>query len=120
MKNDICRGISEFCMSGKIPRGCNASFITLIPKVQNPLLVKDYRPISLIGAQYKIIAKLLAGRLATVIGNLVSEEQTAFVKGRQILDGPLILGETVNWYMKKKKKLMIFKIDFEKAYDSVR
>nr|GEX81695.1 putative ribonuclease H protein At1g65750 family [Tanacetum cinerariifolium] len=54
----------------KLPFGCNASFITLIPKVCNPMFVKDYRPISLIGVQYKIISKLLALRLVQVVGSL--------------------------------------------------
>nr|GEX81694.1 transposon TX1 putative 149 kDa protein [Tanacetum cinerariifolium] len=54
----------------KLPLGCNASFITLIPKVSNPMFVKDYHPISLIGVQYKIISKLLALRLVQVVGGL--------------------------------------------------
>ena len=62
--------------------GCNSSFITLIPKVENMLLVKDFRPISLIGMQFKIIAKLLAKRLAVVPPDVISVEQSAFLKGR--------------------------------------
>nr|GFA63080.1 RNA-directed DNA polymerase, eukaryota, reverse transcriptase zinc-binding domain protein [Tanacetum cinerariifolium] len=50
-----------------------------------------FRPISLIGAQYKIIAKVLANRLAKVIDSMISQEQTTFIKNRQILDGPLML-----------------------------
>nr|GEX00481.1 hypothetical protein [Tanacetum cinerariifolium] len=46
--------------------------------------------------------------------------QSAFVADRQIIDGPFILNELVQWCKKKKKKAMIFKVDFEKAYDSVR
>nr|GEU94376.1 RNA-directed DNA polymerase, eukaryota, reverse transcriptase zinc-binding domain protein [Tanacetum cinerariifolium] len=54
-----------------------------------------------------------------VLGDLVNEIQSAFVADRQILDGPFILNELVQW-CKKKKQAMIFKVDFEKAYDSVR
>ncbi|GJV24561.1 putative RNA-directed DNA polymerase, eukaryota, reverse transcriptase zinc-binding domain protein [Tanacetum coccineum] len=100
-------------------RGYNASFITLIPKIQNPLVVKDYRPISLLGIQYKIIAKVLATRLAKVVNEVVRFEQTTSIQGRQILDGPLMLSEIVDWYKKKRKKLIIFIIDFEKAFDSL-
>ncbi|GKC51518.1 RNA-directed DNA polymerase, eukaryota, reverse transcriptase zinc-binding domain protein [Tanacetum coccineum] len=84
-----------------------------------PTLVTVYRPISLIGAQYKIIAKILSSRLARVIDSIISYEQTAFIKNRQILDGPLMVNEIVDWFKRKKKSLMIFKIDFEKAFDSV-
>nr|GFA05195.1 RNA-directed DNA polymerase, eukaryota, reverse transcriptase zinc-binding domain protein [Tanacetum cinerariifolium] len=49
----------------------------------------------------------------------LSLEQSAFISGRQILDGPLILSKIIDWYKKRKKKLMLFKVDFEKAFDSV-
>ncbi|GKE33508.1 RNA-directed DNA polymerase, eukaryota, reverse transcriptase zinc-binding domain protein [Tanacetum coccineum] len=83
-------------------------------------MVKDFRPINLIGSVYKIVAKILANRLVTVLGDIVSDTQSAFVKDRQILDGPFILNELVQWCSKKRKQSMIFKVDFEKAYDSVR
>ncbi|GJV28403.1 RNA-directed DNA polymerase, eukaryota, reverse transcriptase zinc-binding domain protein [Tanacetum coccineum] len=83
-------------------------------------MVKDFRPISLIGSLYKIIAKLLANRLVVVLGSLVNEVQSAFVADRQILDGPFILNEIFQWCKSKKKQSLVFKVDFEKAYDSVR
>ncbi|GJZ99593.1 RNA-directed DNA polymerase, eukaryota [Tanacetum coccineum] len=101
-------------------KSSNASFITLIPKVADAKFVADFRPISLIGSVYKVVTKILANRLATVISNLVSDTQTAFVANRQILDGPFILNELLSWCKRKKKQAMIFKVDFEKAYDSVR
>nr|XP_043616324.1 uncharacterized protein LOC122588274 [Erigeron canadensis] len=119
MKDDICNMVSEFHTHGSIPPGCNSSFITLIPKVSNPTIMSGFRPISLIGIQYKIIAKLIANRLALVINSVVSSEQSAFIKGRQILDGPLLLNEVIDWYKAKRKKLLLFKIDFAKAYDSL-
>ena len=91
----------------------------MIPKVSNPLTIKDYRLISLIGMQFKVIAKLLANRLSLVLHELIGGVQSAFLKGRQILDGPLKVSELVSWFKRKKKRLMIFKVDFEKAYDSV-
>nr|GFC89730.1 RNA-directed DNA polymerase, eukaryota, reverse transcriptase zinc-binding domain protein [Tanacetum cinerariifolium] len=104
--------------SNKAP-GVNSAFITLIPKVSNPLSIKDYRPISLVGLHYKIVAKILSNRLSKVIDSIISPEQSAFISGRQILDGPLILSEIIDWYKKRKKKLMLFKVDFGKAFDSV-
>nr|GEZ47915.1 RNA-directed DNA polymerase, eukaryota, reverse transcriptase zinc-binding domain protein [Tanacetum cinerariifolium] len=82
--------------------------------------VKDYRPISLIGSMYKIISKILANRLVVVLGGLVNEFQSAFVADKQILDGPFILNELVQWCKKKNKQSLIFKVDFEKAYDSIK
>ena len=62
---------------------------------------------------------MLANRLRMIIGRVVSETQTAFVKGRQILDGILIANEVVDEAKKNNKELMLFKVDFEKTYDSV-
>ena len=108
-----------FWETGEISKGCNASFITLIPKVSDPIGLSDYRPISLIGSYYKIIAKMLAERVKLVVGKLVGEVQNAFIKGRYILDGVLIANETVGCIKKNKKKCLMFKVDFEKAYDSL-
>ncbi|GKA92962.1 putative RNA-directed DNA polymerase, eukaryota, reverse transcriptase zinc-binding domain protein [Tanacetum coccineum] len=119
LKADIFDYVTFFLNYKKMPTGSNSSFITLILKVTNLIHVTDFRPISLIGIQYKIIAKVLANRLSKVINNIVSPEQTAFIANRQILDGPLILSEVIDWYKKIKKKMLLFKIDFEKAFDSV-
>ncbi|GJS23933.1 RNA-directed DNA polymerase, eukaryota [Tanacetum coccineum] len=117
---DVVKAVEEFFYSSSFPPGCNASFITLIPKKQDAKLVKDFRPISLIGCIYKIVSKILANRLSMVISDLVSDVQSAFVSNRQILDGPFIINELLSWSKAKKTKAMIFKVDFEKAFDSVR
>ncbi|GJU24193.1 RNA-directed DNA polymerase, eukaryota, reverse transcriptase zinc-binding domain protein [Tanacetum coccineum] len=87
--------VQDFFCTPVILKGCNSSFIALIPKVSNATLVTDFRPISLIGCQYKIIGKILANRLSKVIGSCISSEQSAFIKGRNILDGPLVLNEVI-------------------------
>jgi hypothetical protein len=68
---------------------------------------------------YKVLAKVLSNRLSHVIGSVISESQSDFVHGRKILDGILIANEMVDEALHLKKKLLIFKIDFEKAFDSV-
>ncbi|GJU48519.1 RNA-directed DNA polymerase, eukaryota, reverse transcriptase zinc-binding domain protein [Tanacetum coccineum] len=102
-----------------MPQGANSPFFTLIRKVSNPIFIKDFRLISLIGIHYKIITKILANRLSKVIEKIVSIEQSAFISGRQILDGPLILSGVIEWFRKRRKKMLIFKLDFKKAFDSV-
>ncbi|GJT07374.1 hypothetical protein Tco_0841836 [Tanacetum coccineum] len=57
---------------------------------------------------------------SSVLGDIVNEVQSAFISDRQILDGPFILNEVIQWCKSKKKQSLIFKVDFEKAYDSVR
>jgi hypothetical protein len=119
IKGDVMRFISEFHRNGKLSRGINSTFIALIPKVDSPQRVNDFRPIALVGCLYKILSKVLANRLRLIIGRVVSETQSAFVKERQILDGILIANEVVDEAQKTKRELLLFKVDFEKAYDSV-
>nr|GFB58071.1 RNA-directed DNA polymerase, eukaryota, reverse transcriptase zinc-binding domain protein [Tanacetum cinerariifolium] len=102
---DVTNAIKEFFISSSFPKSCNFSFIALIPKVMDAKHLKDFRPISLIGCQYKIIGKILANRLSLVIDDIVSQEQSAFIKGRQIMDGPIILNEVVFWCKARKEQL---------------
>jgi hypothetical protein len=119
IKGDVMRFTSQFHRNGKLAKGLNSTFIALIPKVESPQRLNEFRPISLVGSLYKIVAKLLANRLRLVIGSVISEAQTAFVRDRQILDGILIANEVVDEARKYKKELLLFKVYFEKAYDSV-
>ena len=79
----------------------------------------DYRPISLLGGLYKLLAKVLTNRLKKVIGNVVSSDQNAFIKGRQILDASLIANEVIDSWQKRGEKGLICKLDIEKAYVSI-
>ncbi|GJS69464.1 RNA-directed DNA polymerase, eukaryota [Tanacetum coccineum] len=117
---DIEDVVSHFFNTDTFSQGCNSSFIALIPKTQDAKLVKDFRPISLIGCIYKIVTKVLANRLCIIIPYLISDVQSAFVTNRQILDGPFILSELLSWCKQKKFQSLIFKVDFEKAFDSIR
>nr|GEY90174.1 RNA-directed DNA polymerase, eukaryota, reverse transcriptase zinc-binding domain protein [Tanacetum cinerariifolium] len=120
IENGVYNVVKYFFLHGEIPKGCNSSFIALISKIPSANVVKDFRPISLIGSLYKIIAKILANRLVGKLGEIVNEVQSAFIADRQILDDPFILDELIQWCKRKKKQLLVFKVDFEKAYYSVR
>ncbi|GKU94710.1 hypothetical protein SLEP1_g8163 [Rubroshorea leprosula] len=119
IKPEVVAFIQEFHKHGRIVRGSNASFIVLIPKTENPQRIEEYRPISLIGVMYKIIAKLLANRLRKVLPKVIGEQQMAFIGGRQLVDGVIIANEVIDEVKRKKKNCFIFKVDFEKAYDKV-
>ncbi|GJW03796.1 reverse transcriptase domain, reverse transcriptase zinc-binding domain protein [Tanacetum coccineum] len=68
IKADLMRAITWFWEKMEISRGCNASFVIIIPKVADPIGLGDFRPISLIGCYYKVIAKMLAKRVKRVVG----------------------------------------------------
>nr|GEZ72331.1 RNA-directed DNA polymerase, eukaryota [Tanacetum cinerariifolium] len=111
--------VNCFFDKGRFPRGSNSSFIALIPKVMDAKFITDSRPISLIGSVYKVVTKILANHLTTVISSLISNTQSAFVANRHILDGPFILNEVLAWCKRKRKQALVFKVDFAKAYDLV-
>ena len=109
----------ELCSCGTLQRSLNSTFLVLIPKRGGVVDLKDFRPISLIGVLYKLLAKVLANRLKTVVGEVVSEFQHAFIQGRQILDAVLIANEVVDSRLKSNIPSFLSKMDIEKVYDHV-
>ena len=81
MKGEVLEVFNDFYEIGRFVRGGGAEDF------------KDFRPISLVCSLHKLIAKVLANRMKKIMGRLVNKAQKAFVKGRQILDAPLIANE---------------------------
>ncbi|GJZ86962.1 putative RNA-directed DNA polymerase, eukaryota, reverse transcriptase zinc-binding domain protein, partial [Tanacetum coccineum] len=107
--------IRHFETTGNLKKGCNPSFTVLTPKKLDPIGFSNFRPISLIGCVYKVISKLLALRkLLTLLLALTNRPS-----GRQILDGCLIANEIIRRAKLEDQRLLLFKVDFEKSFDSV-
>ena len=120
LKEDFVLVVNDFMVKGKWPSGSNASFICLIPKTDNSQQLSNYRPISLVGCVYKMVSKILAIRLKKVISKVINVRQSAFLEGRGLLDSILVANEVLEEMKRNKKSCVFFKVNYEKAYDSMR
>ena len=109
----------EFHERGRFVRSLNTTILVLVPKKRGADDLRDFRPISLVGGLYKLLAKVLANRLKKVVGKVVSSSQNAFVEGRQILDTALIANEAIDSMLKMNESGVLCKLDIEKAYDHI-
>ena len=111
--------IEDFCIGVCNMDRLNNALLVLIPKCQGAEQVGDFRLISLSNSLYLIIAKALANRLQEVINYLVRQAQSAFIRGRQMVDNMVIVEEIVAAWQHSGTKGFMWKLDFAKAYDSL-
>ncbi|CAN1325289.1 Transposon TX1 uncharacterized 149 kDa protein [Linum perenne] len=118
---DVSRAIQDFFRSNRMLPALNHTWLTLIPKTPDPRSMKDLRPIGLCTVIYKIISKIIAGRLSKILPLIVNPCQNGFIKNRSITDNILLAHELIHHFKchSGKQHFMAFKIDMEKAYDRV-
>jgi hypothetical protein len=92
----------------------NFGVITLLPKIKEATKIQQYRPICLLNVSFKVFTKVATNRLMRVANKVVQPSQTAFMPGRNIMEGVLILHETLHELHTKKRNGVVLKIDFEK------
>jgi hypothetical protein len=122
LQEEVCAAFASFFSSGSFDSSVNKTHIALIPKIQNPTKVTEFRPISLCNVLYKIMSKVLANRLKIVLPSIISKNQSAFIPGRLISDNILVAFEalhTMHSRMWGKVGYMALKLDMSKAYDRV-
>jgi len=89
----LLQAFSAMLRRGETSEWTNKGLITLIPKSGDHAKIGNWRPITLLGSLYKILAKTLARRLQDLLPNVIRPSQTGFVKGRSILDNTFLAQE---------------------------
>ncbi|KAJ9535832.1 hypothetical protein OSB04_un001013 [Centaurea solstitialis] len=118
--NEVCSAVKEFFYNGKLLGEVNATVLTLVPKSQCPRNVADFRPIACCNVIYKCISKVLVGRIKEGLARLVDLNQSAFIPNRNIGDNVLLAQELMRGYHRQRgSRRCAFKIDIQKAYDTV-
>ncbi|OMO64639.1 reverse transcriptase [Corchorus capsularis] len=119
---DVIEFALNFLNNGGSLSHINHTNIVLIPKIENPRTMKDFRPIALCNVLFKIISKTIANRLKLILPQIIGESQSAFVPDRMIFDNALIAFETIHFMCNKrsgKRAHLALKLDLSKAYDKV-
>ncbi|XP_039129000.1 uncharacterized protein LOC120265177 [Dioscorea cayenensis subsp. rotundata] len=119
VKEDIFKLCEDFYDGRANLERINWANIALIPKVESLEHPGDYRPISQINSSLKILSKILATRLGKVMDKLVDHAQSAFLKGRCILDNVATAEELIFSMKRRRLPGYILKVDFAKAFNLV-
>lgn len=118
--DDVFGAVEEFFVSGKLLKQVNHAFIALVPKVDNPSNINQFRPISCCNVMYKIISKIIANRINLVLDGIVGKEQVAFVRNRKMVDNIRLVQELLRKYARKRiSPRCMLKLDLFKAYDTI-
>ena len=120
IKDDLMALFREFHNSSLPLHWLNFGTIILLPKQTDAMRIQQYRPICLLNVSFKMFTKVATNIISSVAQKIIRPTQTAFLPGRNIMEGAVILHETTHELHTKKLDGIIFKIYFEKAYDKVK
>ena len=121
--NDIICMVLNVLNSNMSMAEINRTNITLVPKTKNATKMTEFRPISLCNVVYKLVFKVLANRLKTILPQIITENQSAFLHERLITDNVLVAFELMHYLDHKREGndcFMAVKLDMSKAYDRVK
>jgi mannosylglycoprotein endo-beta-mannosidase len=115
----LLQAFTAMLYNGRTSAEINKGVITLIPKSGDKAKLSNWRPITLLGSTYKVLAKKLAGRIKAALTHIIWPNQTGFVEGRSIIDNTFMAQEALEWAEESEQDLVLFLLDFKKAFDRI-
>ncbi|KAL3693139.1 hypothetical protein R1sor_006790 [Riccia sorocarpa] len=112
-----CQAMIEFWQGSPLPHCFKDGLLVLLPKIDDPELLGHWRPITLLNTTYKVLAKVIAMRLALILPALVPVQQQGFIKNRTTQNCILLFALTHEALKRERKHAIFFMLDQEKAYD---
>ena len=115
----LCQTYNNSYLRNQLSKSQRLALIKLIPKKPNPSTVKDWRPISLLNTDYKILSTIISNRLKPILNYIISFEQQCGLPKRQIFNNHLNIKSAIDFAENFHQPLAIVQIDFYKAFDSI-
>lgn len=119
---EVFQCCKKWLQGDPFPADLNNTNVILIPKIDNAASMKDFRLIALCNVLYKIMAKVLANKIKDVLLTVITENQSVFLAGRNIIDNFIVAFEVIH-HMRNKRRgqegEIALKLDISKAYDRV-
>jgi hypothetical protein len=117
VKDDHMALFREFHIGDLPLYSLNFGMIILLPKCREAAKIQQYKPICLLNVSFMIFTKVVMNSVTKIAQKVISPSQMAFLPGTNIMEGAIVLHETIHEMHQKKQNDLILKIDFEKVYD---
>ncbi len=115
----LLKAFTTMLSFGEASAYINKGLITLISKSGDHSRFSNWRPITLLGSTYKVLAKMLAGIIQAFFPHIIKPNQRGFVEGRSILDNTFMAQESLDWAIESNQDLVLLLLNFEKAFDRI-
>ena len=121
-KEELTASMNTIFLTGRVPSEWMKSHIILLPKIDEPKEPKDFRPLTIGNTVYRLLMKVVATRLQPFMEKIISPNQTAFLKGRNIADNTILVREIMHSFGSSdyKDQSFLLKADVNKAFDTVQ
>ncbi|KAJ8352366.1 hypothetical protein SKAU_G00238420 [Synaphobranchus kaupii] len=117
---DFLRVINSVFLSGELSPTMKEGVVSLLFKKGDPEVLGNWRPLTLLGVDYKLIARVLTARLGMAMPHVVHEDQTCGVEGRSVFFNLQLVRDVVSWVQDRGLPLALVSLDQEKAFYRIR